>query len=144
MCRKRIGQRKYLYCFLAGLTMFLLFGCSSLQQSRLSGDLQNAEELYARGDFEGGLKANQNIMSLCEKKPPCEQALFNMGLIYASNNYAKKDYRKSMAMFQRVVREYPQSSLVPQARTWIGVLAVIERSKDIDIEIERTKKKLAR
>ncbi len=144
MCRKRIGQRKYLYCFLAGLTMILPFGCSSLQQGRLSGDIQNAEELYARGDFEGGLKANQNIMSLCEKKPPCEQALFNMGLIYASNNYVKKDYRKSMAMFQRVVREYPQSPLVPQARTWIGVLAVIERSKDIDIEIERTKKKLAR
>jgi len=112
--------------------VFLLSGCTALQQSRFSGDLQRAEELYARGDFEGGLKANQTIVSACEKKPPCDQAFFNMGLIYASHTYPKKDYRKSMAMFQRVVREYPQSPLVPQARTWVGVLAVIERSKEVD------------
>ena len=144
MRRKRIRERKYFYCFFTGLILLLIFGCSSVQQSRFSGDLQNAETLYAHGDFEGGLKANQNIVALCEGKPPGDQALFNMGLIYASLKYPKKDYRKSMALFRRVVKEYPQSPLVPQARTWIGVLEVIERSKEVDIEMERKKKKLAR
>ena len=64
--------------------------------------------------------------------------------LFVSNNNAKRDYRRSMAMFQRVVKEYPQSPLVPQAKTWIGVLDVIEKSKEVDMEIERAKKKLAR
>lgn len=144
MGRKRIRERKYFYCILTGLILLLLFGCSSLQRSRFSGDLQNAADLYARGDFEGSQKANQNIIALTEGRPPGDQALFNMGLIYANSKYPKKDYRKSMAFFQRVVRDYPQSPLVPQAKTWIGVLEVIEKSKEVDIELERKKKKLVR
>ena len=48
------------------------------------------------------------------------------------------------SIFQRIVREYPQSPLAAQSKTWIGVLSVIERSKEADIEIEQTKKKLSR
>jgi outer membrane protein assembly factor BamD (BamD/ComL family) len=114
------------------------------KENRLAERLQKAAELYGHGDFDGGLKMNQSIMSLCGKKPPCDQALFNMGLIYASNDNVKKDYRKSMSMFQKVVKEYPLSPLVPQAKTWIGVLGVIEKSKEVDMEIERAKKRLAR
>lgn len=160
MLRKRVEERKYIYGLLAGLIVFLVSGCGYIplrnsipedgareentKEERLAERLQKAAELYGHGDFDGGLKVNQDIMSLCGKKPPCDQALFNMGLIYASTNNAKRDYRKSMAMFQRVVKEYPQSPLVPQARTWVGVLDVIEKSKEVDMEIERAKKKLAR
>lgn len=160
MRRKRVEERKYIYGLLAGLIVFLISGCSYIplrnnipedgaregnaKEERFAERLQKAAELYGHGDFDGGLKVNQDIISLCGKKPPCDQALFNMGLIYASTNNAKRDYRKSMAMFQRVVKEYPQSPLVPQARTWVGVLDVIEKSKEVDMEIERAKKKLAR
>ncbi|OPY77722.1 MAG: hypothetical protein A4E64_01015 [Syntrophorhabdus sp. PtaU1.Bin058] len=126
------------------MILFLLFGCASLERSRFSGDLRNAADLYARGDFEGALKVNQSIVSLAEGKPPGDQSLFNIGLIYADNKYQKKDYRKSIVFFQRVVKEYPQSPLVAQAKTWIGVLVVIEKSKEVDIELERKKKKLVR
>jgi len=160
LCRKPIGKRKHLYGLLAGLMVLFLSACSyvpiqnnipedtireeNARENRLAERLQKAAELYGHGDLDGALKANQAIMPLCEKRPPCDQALFNMGLIYASNNSAKRDYRKSMAMFQRVVREYPQSPLAPQAKTWIGVLGVIEKSKEVDMEMERAKKKLAR
>jgi len=142
--RKRIRERKYVHFFLAGVILFLLFGCASLEQSRFSGDLRNAADLYARGDLEGALKVNQDIVALAEGKPPGDQSLFNIGLIYADSKYQKKDYRKSMAFFQRVVKEYPQSPLAVQARTWIGVLGVIERSKEVDIELERKKRRLVR
>jgi hypothetical protein len=141
---KPIRERKHLYFLLAGLMVLLLSGCSSLERSRFAGDLQHAADLYARGDFEGSLTANYNILARSEGKPPGDQALFNMGLIYADNKYAKKDYRKSVTFFQRVVREYPESPLVAQAKTWIGVLAVIEKSKEVDIELERKKKRLMR
>ncbi len=144
MGRKRSGERKYLYGVLACLILFLLSGCASLHRSRFSGELQRAGESFARGDFEGSLKINQNIAALCEGKSPGDEALFNMGLIYASQKYPKKDYRKSIYLFQRVAKEYPQSPLVPQAKTWIGVLDVIERSKEVDVEMEQKKKKLMR
>lgn len=144
MGRKQKGKRKYIRFFLAGMILFLLFGCASLERNRFSGDLRNAADLYARGDFEGALKVNQDIASLAEGKPPGDQSLFNIGLIYADNKYQKKDYRRSIAFFQRVVKEYPQSPLVAQAKTWIGVLTVIERSKEVDIELERKKKRLVR
>jgi hypothetical protein len=38
----------------------------------------------------------------------------------------------------------PQSPLVEQAKIWIGVLNVIEKSKQVDIEIEEMKKELSR
>jgi TolA-binding protein len=122
-----------------------MFGCATIQQPpRFAVELQNALDLYARGDFDAGLKANQAILAQSERKPPGDQALFNIGLIYASDNYPKKDYKKSLAIFHRVIREYPLSQLTPQAKTWIGVLAVIERSKEADVEVEQTKRKLAR
>ncbi|MHB8110939.1 MAG: tetratricopeptide repeat protein [Syntrophorhabdaceae bacterium] len=122
-----------------------MFGCTTIQQPpRFAAELQNALDLYARGDFDAGLKANQAILAQSERKPPGDQALFNIGLIYASDNYPKKDYKKSLGIFHRVIREYPFSQLAPQAKTWIGVLAVIERSKEADVEVEQTKKKLAR
>lgn len=141
---KRIGKRKYVCHILAGFIIFLIFGCATVQQERFSVELQNASDMYAHGDFDGSLKANLAVLSQSEKKPPGDHALFNIGLIYASNNFQKKDYRKSIAAFHRVIKEYPQSALVPQAKTWIGVLGLIERSKEVDIEVEQTKKKLAR
>jgi len=142
--RKRIREGKYLHCLLTGLSLLLVWGCASIERSRLSGDLQSAAELFARGDFDGSRKANQNIIALSEGKPPADKALFNLGLIYANNKYPRKDYRKSIGFFQRVVREYPHSPLVPQAKTWMGVLEVIEKSKEVDIELELKKKQLVR
>ncbi len=144
MGRKQIRKRKYVYLFLAGVILLLLSGCASFEQRRLSGELRSAADLYGRGDFEGALKANQNVAALAEGKPPGDQSLFNMGLIYADSRYKKKDYRKSIALFQRVVKEYPESPLAVQARTWIGVLGVIERSKEVDIELEHKKRRLVR
>jgi TolA-binding protein len=141
---KRIRKWKHLQVFLTGLIVLLLAGCVSMERDRFAGDLQNAAQLYARGDFEASLVVNHNVVVLSQGTPPADQSLFNMGLIFADNRYAKKDYNKSMAYFQRVVKEYPDSSLVPQAKTWIGVLQVIEKSKEVDIEIERKKKRLIR
>ncbi|MDH5767649.1 MAG: hypothetical protein OEZ31_01650 [Nitrospirota bacterium] len=90
------------------------------------------------------MKENQKVLSLGDNKLPADEALFNIGLIYSHYGYQKKDYKKSLTFYKRLVRDFPMSPLVEQAKIWIGVLEVIEKTKQVDIEIEEKKKKLSR
>jgi len=102
------------------------------------------QDLLAHDDYESSLKENQEALSLSGKNPPGDEALFNMGLIYCHYGYSQKDYKKSLGLFKRLLKEHPQSHLVEQAKIWIGVLEVIEKTKQVDIEIEEKKKELSR
>jgi tetratricopeptide (TPR) repeat protein len=120
--------------------------------------LDRGKELLAQGDFEGALKQNQKVLSLSGNNPPGDEALFNMGLIYAHSGNPKKDYGKSIGFFKKLTKDYPQSPFVEQVRIWTGVLQeneklnqtiqklnqVIEGSKQVDIEIEEKKREKAK
>jgi TolA-binding protein len=73
-----------------------------------------------------------------------DEVLFNMGLLYANNENPEKSFKKSHDFFLRLIKEYPQSPLFEQAKIWLGVLNIIEKSKQVDIEIEKKKKALER
>jgi TolA-binding protein len=117
-----------------------------------------AKILLERKDYDGALKESQKVFDLSGKNPPGDEALFNMGLIYAHFGNPKKDYGKSLAFFKRMTIDYPQSPLAEQARIWIGMLQeneklnqmiqklnrVIEESKKVDIEIEEKKREKAK
>ena len=96
----------------------------------------SAKRLLTIGYYDGSLGENQKVLSLTGNNPPGDEALFNMGLIYAHPKYPKRNYRRSLDLFKRLLMDYPQSPLVLQASIWIGVLQVIEDSKQ---EIEKTK-----
>lgn len=101
-------------------------------------------KLLAERDFKGALRENQTALSLADNGPPGDQALFNLGLIYAHYDNPEKDYKKSIEYFKQLVAVYPRSSFREQAKIWVGVLDVIEKSKQVDIEIEMKKKELGR
>ena len=65
-----------------------------------------------------------------------------MGLIYVHYDNPERDYRKSMEYFTRLIEDYPQSALVEQAKIWVNILDIIEKEKQVDIEIEQKKKDL--
>jgi len=67
-----------------------------------------------------------------------------MGLVYLHYRNAQKNYEKARAQFERLLREYPDSSFAEEARIWSGVLQVIEKLKQVDLEIEEKKKELSR
>jgi TolA-binding protein len=106
--------------------------------------LLHSQKLLAKGDYEGALEENQKILSKYPNKPPGDEALFNTGLIYAHSKNPQKDYQKSILFFNKLVEGFPRSPLAEQAKIWIGVLQVIEKTKQIDIEIEEMKKELSR
>ncbi len=102
-----------------------------------------SRRLLASGRYAEALRENVKILSMPES-PFKDKALFNMGLIYAHFDNPDTDYKKSIAYFSKLISEYPQSPLAEQARIWVNVLNAIERAKQVDIEIEKKKKELAR
>jgi len=96
-----------------------------------------ARKLLEQGDYEGALKENRKILTSYENIPPGDEALFNLGIIYAHYGYPDRDRRKSIVFFQRLVRVFPQSPLARKAKIWMGLLHENGRLSE---EIEELKK----
>ncbi len=102
--------------------------------------IQSRQTLLPKGDYEGALKENKKVLSRYPDRAPGDEALFNIGLIYAH----LKDYKQSLEFFRRLLKEFPESLRIEEAKVWTGVLNAIEEIKKVDIEIEEKKKELVR
>ncbi len=113
--------------------MISLAGCAALSEMERKRQarehLITAQELLAKRDYAGSLKANQRALSLYDRTPLGDEALFNTGLIFAHDAYPKKDYKKSLDAFKRLVNVFPQSPFAGQASIWIQVLQANEKSR---------------
>jgi len=176
MGRKRTRARKFIYFCIINLIFSAFFGCAVLYEKQkvtvnneesqrkektlkiLSERLLRARELLEKQDYDGSLKEYQEILSLAGQNPPGDEALFNMGLIYAHSGNPKKEYGRSIGFFKKLTKDYPYSPLAVQAKIWTGILQeneklsqtiqrlnqVIEESKKVDIEIEEKKREKAK
>jgi tetratricopeptide (TPR) repeat protein len=172
MGRKRTRAREFIYFCIVSLILFACLGCAVFNEKQkmelkkdeprgkeenskiLSEHLLRARTLLDQRDYDGSLKENQKVLSLAGQNPPADEALFNLGLIYAHAGNPKKDYEKSIVLFKKLTKDYPHSPFATQARTWAGILQeneklrltiqklnqVIEESKQVDIEIEEKKR----
>ncbi|HWO43400.1 MAG TPA: tetratricopeptide repeat protein, partial [Candidatus Eisenbacteria bacterium] len=102
--------------------------------------LLEAQSLLSKGDFEGSMRESQRAVTLAKEQPPSDAATFNMGLIYAHPKNPKKDNKRAIGFFNRVIKNFPESPLVEQARIWVGVLDGVEKLKQVDLEIEEKKR----
>ena len=143
MGRKRSRTWEYLYLFIACVTFLSFTGCATLieLETRMKGreHLLAAQNLFEQGDYEGSLKENQAVLSLCDNTPPGDEALFNMALIYAHHGYRGRDLRKSLDHFEGLVKLFPQSPFAPQAKIWSGLIHDIQRMNE---EIEEVNESL--
>ena len=169
--RTRAGKLVFLCA--AGLIFFVLSGCMTFKKESNQSTSQEvtpekaskpeepgvaacelllrSKRLLPRGDYAGSLKESQRVLSLPGKNHPKDQALFQMGLIYAHVDNPQRDMGKALDYFKRVVKDYPQSPLAEEARVWAGILQeneklsqVIEKSKQVDIAVEEIKREKAR
>ncbi len=151
MGTEQSGKRQYFYLSIACLTVIFATGCMAAFQktaappdSRECDHLGLVKDFVDRGDFEGAMKASQQILSHSPKSPPGDEALLNMGLISAHYANPKKDYKKALGYFLRVEREFPRSPFIEEARIWVSVLRAFEKAKQVDIEIEEKKKEMGK
>jgi tetratricopeptide (TPR) repeat protein len=154
MGRERIRVWKYFYFSIACLTLLSLCGCAAIKRTGLRNEAQEhflrGQALLSQRNFEGALTEFQKVLSLPPDIPLKDEALLNMGLVYAHFGNPQKDLEKSLEFFKRIIKHYPKSPLVEQARIWVGMLEeneklnqVIRKLKQVDIEIEEMRRKKA-
>ncbi len=95
-------------------------------------------------NFEEAVRKNEQILRKAGKSPPADEALYNLGLIYANNDNPDKDFGKSQEYFARLTHEFPDSPMAEEARIWLGLFGVFKKMRQIDLEIEQQKKQLNR
>jgi TolA-binding protein len=115
-----------------------------LPMGREDVDLQRGQQLLAQGDFAGALRANQKVLVRFPQTPPGDEALFNMGLIHVHYANPKRDIGQAQIFFARLMEEFPESPRTEEARIWVGILETMEKTRQIDIEIEEKKRELRR
>ncbi len=105
-------------------------------------------KLLAQGNIEAAIGENQKILSSSDPRSPKAEALFNLGLLYAHVDNPQRNVERSIEFFHRLIRTYPKSPWVEQAKTWIGVLQeteeltrLIQKLKQVDLEVEEMKRK---
>jgi len=89
--------------------------------------LQRGKGLLAQGDYEGAFNENSKILSLAIHRSPEDEALFNMGWIYAHPGNPKKDYKRSIFFFKKLLEDFPQSPWSERAKIWVGILQENEK-----------------
>ena len=127
---------------------------NTLEEKKARQPLLNSRELLLQGKYEEATKEIQKFLALSPRHPLEDEALFQIGLIYAHPGNSKKDYGKSISTFKKLMKDYPQSPWSDVAKIWTGMIQenerlnqavdklsqTIEKSKQVDIEIEEKKR----
>ena len=95
-------------------------------------------------NFAEALQKNMQTLEQAGMKKPSDEALYNIGLIYAHVDNPAKDYKKSQTYFEVLTKQFPDSDYAEEARIWLGLFETIEKIQQIDVEIEQQKKQLTR
>jgi tetratricopeptide (TPR) repeat protein len=141
MGREPSRTRQHFYFCLALLISLTSCGLlqEQIQRREMSEALAAADSLFYRGNFEESLNMYQKVLVTAHDKPPADLAAYNMGLVYAHPQNPKRNLRKAMDAFDRIIRVYPDSPWLEQAKVWVGVLNDTEESKQ---EVEKAKQDL--
>lgn len=152
MGKERETKRKHIFLYGACILAILLSGtgCGTTLniQKRWQGlkHLDLAEELINKGDYEGALNEDQEVVRLFPAGSLGDRALFQMAIILAHPDNPKKNYLKALECFQRVVHDYPNSKLRREAIAWTGAIKALihyeTRIKDLEGTISDFKKQL--
>jgi len=108
----------------------------------LTNTIQLAGKIVENSDFVEAISKNMQILDKSGQKSPADQALYNLGLLYADDNNPEQDYKKSQQYFQQLADSFPDSRLAQEALVWLGLFEKFEKIQQIDVEIERQKKQL--
>lgn len=104
--------------------------------------LQPVRGMIESRDFDAALRLYQELLLKPVGKRHADLVQFDLGLLHAHYANQKKDYKKSLSWFSRVIKEHPRSPLAEEARIWSDILTTMEKTNQVDIELEEKMKVL--
>jgi outer membrane protein assembly factor BamD (BamD/ComL family) len=115
-----------------------------VEKEKKSAPASQHRKIVENKNFEEAAQKNLQILGEFGTKKPADEALYNLGLIYAHVDNPAKDYKKSKIYFHVLTMQFPESEFAEEARIWLGLFETIEKIQQIDVEIEQQKKQLTR
>jgi hypothetical protein len=155
------------------MTSLLLTGCASLPTSLFQSQADfPPQRVIENGDYRGFLVENQRNLSACGGWIACDVTLFNLGFVYAYPQSPYRDPRRARQYLRELSRKFPQSPWASQGQVLLAFLnervgleeaqrqlrtdlrtrdaairklrGQLDRSREIDIEIEKKERELLR
>ena len=155
------------------LVSLLLSGCASLPTSLFqSQEAFPPQKVIATGDFRGFLAENQRNVSTCGGWIACDITLFNLGFVYAYPQSPYRDPQKARQYLRELQSRFPQSPWASQGQVLLAFMneqvgledaqrqlrsgmrtrdaairklqGQLDRSREIDLEIEKKERELLR
>lgn len=147
MGRERTRKGKHFLFYPACCIAMLLLGicgCIRFMEALKDKDhLSSARTLFADGKYEAALKETREVLRLYPRDLG-DEAIFQMGLIYACPKNPDQDYERALKHFQRVIKEFPKSKIRSQAEAqvlFIQEREIIGQLKQKNGDLEKALKK---
>ena len=147
MGTKQTRRRKYFFLHLTclGLLPFVIFGCLHFSKKLQGQQLldEGMDQMVSR-QYEASMAKNLTVLN---SFPPslADQALFQIGLLYAHPGNPNQNYEKSLESFNKISSEFSESRLRHQAQLWVVFIRdVIDKERKIgilnnkNVSLERT------
>jgi L,D-peptidoglycan transpeptidase YkuD (ErfK/YbiS/YcfS/YnhG family) len=100
------------------LPPILISGCSRFTGGfQAKSAFEEANDLFHQGSYNASLDKYQQILE--KHSATGDRVLFEMAIIHAYPKNERKDYRKSLECFQRLINEYPGSEYRQNSQTMI-------------------------
>ena len=108
----------------------------------LQKSLSRPNKRVVNQNFDEEAMKNMRILEKAGNGKPAEEALYNLGLIYAHTANPEQDYKKSQFYLNLLTEQFPDSPYIEEAQVILGLFNTIEKIQQIDIDIEKQKKQL--
>jgi hypothetical protein len=150
----------------------MLASCASVPSSEKPRTAFPPQQVMEDGNYARFLAENRQLLERCQGGMECEVALFNLGFVHAYPPSPYHDPGKALQYFDNLIKKYPQTPWAFQGRAWRALLTTnlaseekrrrlqadlrskdstirtlrtqLGRSREIDIEIDKTERELLR
>jgi tetratricopeptide (TPR) repeat protein len=165
MGTERSRERKPIHFYAAFLILLIPMACTWSQS--ISGKvvesgkeaarrhLASGRQFLSQGEYDRALKEYEQVLPLTGTDIPKDESIFYSGLIQAYPNNPAKNYGKAMVFFRRLLRDYPNSTWIDQAKLMISLLqeneklghtierlnTIIDELKMVDMGVDEKKRR---
>ena len=137
MGTKQTGKGEYVFFHFAclGLLPFAIFGCLHFSE-KLQGQqvLEEGMEELLGGHYEASMAKSLAVLNNYPDSL-ADQALFQMGLLFAHPQNPNRNLEKSLEYFDRILNGFPESRLRHPTQLWaLFIRDVIDKEQKIRIK----------